>query len=398
MLGFGTRTKTSTYGAIIDVGSGSVGVGILKSDTREKLPEIIYVHRVYMRPAEDPTNTKDRLRKMREALFSATLLLSKDGMQTLHDHNPKARIKRILVTCSSPWAHTISRNIEFKKEHEFKITRSLISELVKSAEEEIISHINESDIAGSLGLVIERATVNFRVNDYLINDPAGLKGTSLKLSHITGLVPEEVLSATYEVRDKILTGAELSAHTYMLVVYCVLRDLFPHTHSLSIVDVTGESTEIGIVEDGILTETTSMPYGSNTLVRDVSSKTGGSTEDVLSYLKALGEQALHDAESTKSKGHLTQYKKHLAEMLEELRTQRPLPQTMVITALPQLEPLFRSVIPEVAHHITNSDYTILEMQKGILNEIATKNNSDVFITIASRFFHKLHGCGEIDTV
>jgi hypothetical protein len=385
-----------TYGVILDVGSGSVGVGILKSDEKEKMPTIIFSHRVYMRPAIESYDEGDRMRRMREALFSACLILSKDGLQALHDVDTGAQIGRMLVTCSSPWSHTVSRSVEFTPEKEFKVTETLVAELIQNAESEIAEHIDAPGFIGSQGLaVVERATVNIEVNEYHVDNAIGLHGSTLSLFHITGLIPEEILKAVEEVQEKILMQTKLSAHTYMLVAYCVLRDLFPNARTLSIVDVTAEATEIGIVQDGILEETIHVPYGSNTLIREIAEKTKGSPDDVMSYLRALGERMVHDEAYESVLAHLENYKQAVGEMLKRIHGRRAIPTTMVVTALPQLQRLFGAEIPKLAQSITGDAYTLLELQKNVLNEIANNRNDDVFIAIASRFFHKLHGCGEL---
>ncbi len=399
MFHLGISQKTATYGVVLDVGSGSVGVGIIKSDHDERLPVIIFSHRVYMRLTTENAEPADRMRKMREALFSACLILSKDGLQALLDYDRGAKIGRILVTCSSPWAHTISRNVEYAPEKEFRVTESLIKDLARSAEDEIAEQIDEAGIAGSFGLsVVERATVNVELNQYQVDHPIGLTGSVLSLTHITGLVPQEILKAVNEVQDKILTHTQMSAHTYMLIVYCVLRDLFPKTTTLTIIDVTAEATEIGIVENGILRETLHVPYGSNTLIRDIAARTKGSPDDIMTYLRGLGEQVMDESIQKRALEHLESYADAVREMFKKIHARRTIPNTMVITALPQLQTLFSMQIPKIASEITGDEYTLLELQKGILDEIATNKNDDIFVTIIARFFHKLHGCGEIETV
>ena len=400
MLGFGTHTKSVTYGAIIDVGSGTVGVGIVKSDYNKKLPEVIFSHRIEMRIADADTNTpEDQMRRMREALFSASLILSKDGLTALHSLNPHAKISRILVTCASPWAYTISKNVDYVHDSSLKITPAFIHDLEQSAEDEIAKGMEVFEESGSSDLkVVERATVDLKVNGYSVNDPVGLYGHEFSLSHIAGLVPKEVLDAVHEVQEKILTDTKISAHTYMLVIYCVLRDLFPKTDSLTIIDVTGESTEIGIVENGVLLESIHSRCGSNTLVREISEKTKGSHQDTISSLQALAENTSSPQSIEALKLHLETYTQDLTHTIESIHKNMNIPTTVVVTAQPAMRALFSTLAKDVLSNITQTTPTVLELDTKILDEVALRNNQDIFIAIASRFFHKLHGCGEIETL
>jgi len=397
MLQFGRKNGTVTYGAIIDVGSGSVGVGILKSDHQKKLPEILYSHREPMRVGKT-VDRDEKIRQMREALFSASLALSTEGLKVLGDAEKGVKIKRILVTCASPWAHTVSRNILFHNDEEVRITSSLIQNLINDTEKEIEGSLDESAVIGKLGLhVVERATVSAKVNGYLIHNPANLRGTDVELSQIMGLVPEEVLEAVYEVQEKILVDTKLSAHTFMLVDYCVLKDLFPKTDSLTIINVTGESTEIGVVENGILVGVKHAPYGSYTLLRNAS-RLGGNPEHVHSTLRGYVEKTLSDAQLKETEGLVEKYRTVVSDAFKEFHKDKNIPHTFAITAAPQLEAFYKKILPEIAGSTLGGKYTVLEIKDKDSHAIPSPPETDVFILLASRFFHKLHGCGEIDTL
>lgn len=397
MFGLRRKAKTVTYGVIIDVGSGSVGVGIVKSDYHKELPEIIFAHRTPMRIDDEKVDTKHYLRKMKEALFSATLILAKDGLNALHESDRHATVKRVLVTCSAPWAHTISKRVAYEHDNDFKITETLIKELVSNAEKEMAKNLGNMDLITSTGpRVVERATVQYEVNDYPVYDPVALSGKTFSLFHVTGIVPEEIIDAVHEVQEKILTDTKLSTHTFMLVVYCVLRDVFREQNALSIINVTREATEIGIVNDGALVDSIHTPYGSNTLVREIVKQSGGTTEDAVSQLRTFSEQTTNKDSRKKMQTYFASYTESVSEAIRIITEDKALPQTIAITAPPQLEDFFAQTLPCIAEEATGVKYTILNFQKGLLDEIAVNHNADVLTAVTSRFFHKLHGCGEFE--
>ena len=399
MFGMGHKETDTTYGAIIDVGSASVGVGIVESNHTLKLPKILYVHREEMRMSEKSDTLEDALRNMRETLFSVCLRLGNDGIRTLMAHNADARIGRVLVTCSSPWSHTISRNIEYANDKPFKITESFIDELVNSAEHEAAAVLSESEIVTTLGLtIVERATINIAANGYHVTNPFDATVNNVSLSHVIGLIPESILEAIHEVQEKILTDTKLSAHTYILVMYCVLRDLYPKLSSLCIVDVTGESTEIGIVEDGVLIKTAHSPSGSNSMLREIMKKTKKSKEDIISQLRTLDENSADESARANIDTLLKTFDNELQKTLSKVFETNRIPYKIITSSQPDLQDLFAHRIPVIAHRVTGEKYSSLELQPKLLDEIAQEVNKDVFITMASRFFHKLHGCGEIETI
>ena len=396
MFGLSGSSKKATYGVLIDVGSGSIGVAIVSSNERKKLPEILFTHRIKMRPG-DTSNTADYMRRMREALFSASLILAKEGLGMLREYDKTGKISRILVTCSSPWAETISRKVTYTHDSPFKVTDNLLEELVKNAEKEM-GGVVETEILGSSSNlhVVERATVHYEVNDYLVKNPIDLTGESLSLFHVTGVVPEEILDAVHEVQEKVFSETEISIHTFLLVIYCVLRDIFPERASLSIVNVTGEATEIGIIHEGVLVDSVYAPYGSNTLIREISDESKKTPEDIATDLRAYAEETSHSASTEKVETHIASYAVHLSEAIKTVTDERALPETMIITGSAQLSTFFQKIIPQIAHETTKTDFRIIDLKKHVIDEIAKDHQEDVYLAIVSGFFHKLHSCGDFE--
>ncbi len=398
MFGLGSK-KNALYGVLVDIGSGSVAVAIVKSDHTEKVPHILFSHRVYTHIGKSNTAKADHMRKIREALFSASLILSKDGLQALTAYDPHAKIQKIFVTCSSPWALTVARNVSYENEEELKISDALINDLIKSAEQEIEEKVGESGITGSLGLeIVERTTVDIRINEYSVARPIGLHGKQIDLTHITGLIPKEILEAVYEVQDKVFTGAHVHAHTFMLVMYCVLRDIFPKLDAHIIINVTAEATEFGIVENGTLVETISTPYGANTLLRDITENSNKTAADALTRIRGYTENTLTEHAHTEIEALLTPYTEAIQKTLGDIMMYRAIPNTCIITAQPQYNDLFKQLITRAIDASTKVKHTSLMLPKEAFENILLPDTSpDIFITASARFFHKLHGCGEMDT-
>ncbi len=393
MFSFRRRNDKHVYGVLVDIGSGTVGVGIVSSHPNDQLPKIIYSHRTMMRITKHPVEKEERLRRVKEALFSATLALSQEGYQTLTAYDTKARIEKLYVTCSSPWAFTVARNIHYENDKSFKITRSMLQDLIQSAEEEVFSEFrkyssnNEDEFS-----IVERATVDISVNDYPVLNPISLKGTVLGLSHIAGLVPKEIINSLHEVQDKLFPETELRAHTYMLVMYCVLRDIFPRMPSLCIIDVTGEATEFGIVENNLLIENTFIQYGSTSFIRDIIDTTDKPLSDIESTMRAYGDETLLSSPDFVT--HMELYEKKIEEAIQNILERRAFPSQVVITAHQSCEKIFKKMIENAIKKVTGKESSILSIEPTLVNEIFHEAEPDVYLALGARFFHKLHGCGE----
>jgi cell division ATPase FtsA len=381
------------FGALIDIGSGTVGVAIVASNSKEKLPTILYTKRIMMRVAKQGTHKSEDVRRVREALFSAALALSQEGQQALFAHNPRAKITKLYVTCSSPWSYTVARNVRYEDDESFKVTQSVIDDLVQSAESEILSHLEEHSYINEKEFeVVERATVDITVNDYTVASPLHLSGTTLGLSHIAGVVPKELMEALHEVQSKLFPNTELRVHTYMLVMYCVMRDLFPRLHSLCIVDITGEATEFGIVENNLLIENTFAPYGSNTFIRDAMHASGKPMSDISTSIQAQAD--MHMTESAELQPQIEAYEQVLTDTIRHILARRTLPTSIIITAHRPYEQFFRQILARTLSSVTDKKLSIVSIEQNIVDEISHGAGNDVYLALGARFFHKLHGCGE----
>jgi hypothetical protein len=335
----------------------------------------------------------DNLRRVREALFSACLLLSQEGYLALKSYDPRGKVSKVYVTCSSPWSYTLAQHVQYENDIRFKINQSIIDDLIQSAILEISNHLKESKLITDEGFeTVEQATMNVRINDYLVSNPIGLSGTMVSLSHIVGLIPREILNGVYEVQDKLFRNSEHRVHTYTLVMFCIIQDMFKNVHSMCIIDVTGEATEFGIAENSLLLENTFVPFGSNTFIRTIMQRTEKPQSDIITMM-----QAYSDGSQTMTKefiDHIDQCAETIADGLRKILERRLIPTEIFITAHKPHEKLFRDIIAAAFKKVSDSERQIVLIDSTIINQISKGENGDAYLALSARFFHKLHSQSE----
>lgn len=394
---FNLRRQKSdvVYGVLIDISSGSIGVAIVMSLHDMKLPKIVYSHRNTMRISKSTAENPNDIRRLREALFSALLTLSQDGKQILNELDSEANISKLYVTCSSPWSYTVARTVHLENDEPFKVTSAVINDLVQSAETEILTHLRErASISDKAFSIVERVTVDIAINEYPVIHPLNLKGTSLGLSHVAGVIPQDILDAVYEVQEKLFPKTEIRTHTYMLVMFCVMRDLFPRLDSMCIVDITAESTECAIVEKGLLIENEAVPIGSSTFIRNVMTSTDKPSADIQSYMACVGDGAHLD--SSDFDEYIKEYEQKISDLIMHIMSKRVIPSEIIVTTHKPYEQFFSPIITRVFKRVLNTEPHVLSIKNEIVKEISEGADEDVYLALAARFFHKVHGCGESD--
>lgn len=389
MFGFGNDTTKQLFAALIDISSDSVGVAIVAISQESKLPTLLYSYRTHMRITNFDSVKSDNLRRVREALFSACLLLSQEGYLKLQSHNARGKVSKVFVTCSSPWSYTLAQNVKYENDIRFKVNQNIIDDLIQSAVLEISNHLKESGLLSKEGFeTVEQVTMNVQLNDYPVAEPIGLSGTSVSLSHIVGLVPKEISSSLQEVKEKLFRNSESRIHTYILVMFCVIQDLFKKVHSMCIINVTGEATEFGIAENGLLIENSFVPSGYNTFTRSIMQKTGKPQSDVVTLM-----QAYKDGSHTPVgllDDYIDDFSNIVADNFRKILERRVIPNEIFITVHTPHEKLFRDIIETALKKVSLPKRHLVLIDANIINQISDGDNEDIPLSLGARFFHTLH--------
>jgi hypothetical protein len=392
---WGKHTNSPFYGVIIDVHSGSIGIAIVSSDPSKRAPDILYSHREFIKIFETP-DTASMIRALRHALFAATLEFSQEGMKVLQSHDPRARINKVLFVCGAPWAHTATRLIHLQEKEKFTITEEKIGALIKAAEQRDEEEYRSSELLKELNVtLVEHAIVNTSVNGYPTHDPYGTVGTELSLAHISGLIPQAIIDAVSDIEEKIVTHAVRTTHTFALILFCVLRDLYPHTKNALIIDISGESTEIAIMQDEVLLEAKVFPWGGNTFVRELAKSLKTFPDEALAHIRGHSEttpEAIRLAISTIGERYTSAFTDALADLGERYI----IPKRIYLLGSRKMDHFFEKLITHIMQTMPGNKSAVTLINDDLLKKTTESTESeDVFITLEARFFHKLHGCGDI---
>ncbi len=390
---FGKNQKV--YGVIVDVHSGSVGTAIVHLDLAKKTPELIFSHREHIKILENP-NTAGLIRALRHALFSVALQLQQEGMKALREYDDTARILKTLFVCGAPWAHTATRFIHVEDKEPFLITEEKVKSLIVEAERRDEEELQTTTLLKELNVaLIESAIVNTAVNGYPSDNPYGKKARELSLAHISGLIPQTIIDAVADLEEKVLPRALRTSHTFALVLFCVLREMYPHTRHAVCIDISGESTELAIMQDEVLLETYVIPYGTYTFVRDVARELQTFPDEALTHIKEYGDSTAKRIRASIDKVSEV-YVAHLKEAYTALGLRYSIPKHFFLLTSRNLHTFFDAVVHRASEIYIGEHGSFISLNKAIAEDTKEKGTvSDVFFNIESRFFHKLHGCGDI---
>ncbi len=393
---FGLGKRNTPYGVVVDVHSGSVGMAIVHSEPSMKLPELIYSHREYIKIAENP-DTAGLVRALRQALFAASLHLSQEGTRALTEYDPTGVLSKILLVCGAPWANTVTRFINVEDREPFVVTEDKVKGLIAEAERRDEEELKTASLLRELNIsLVERSVVNMAVNGYPVHEPYGKRGTELSLAHISGLVPQAIIDAVQDIEEKLLPQTTHASHTFALVLFCVVRDLYPTTHQGLLIDISGEATEICIMQEDILMETCVFPFGTHTFLRMLATELNTFPEEAMTHLKEYGEHTPEPIKLAIAKVS-EQYIRSLREAYTLLEERYSIPHHLFLTTSRSLHTYFDQIVRQVSEKYISPHGTFTSLNSDMIKEQVSKvKTEDVFFLIEARFFHKLHGCGELN--
>lgn len=265
---------------IIDLSSGSVGGALV--DFSEEKPKIITNQRLYL-PLNHSINREFWEKSIFEKLEELLENLTKEGANKFHLDQEKfgeRKIKKTFCVVSAPWSSSSIEKFGKTEKEPFLVTLKSIQEM---AEKQSRGESQENFMP------IERRIVQVKLNGYLTENPLNKKTRKIELTAFEGRIDKKIIGNLERVISRKIQS-EIIFHTHTLAVFSILEKIFPESKNYLISEITGEATELTLVEDGMIKKTISIPKGKNFFLRAVSEKFRVNPEVALSFLRLYYER------------------------------------------------------------------------------------------------------------
>lgn len=258
---FGKAQKKEELILVFNIGSSSVK-GALFYLQKSGVPKVIYSIREPI-ILEEEVNIDRLLSLTIKSLEIVTDKIYKKGI------GAPSRIFCILL---SPWYISQTRVINFKKNTPFVFTPKLADDLIKKEvgflQEEYFKKYK--NIGNSIRL-IELKNIKITLNGYETEKPLNKKAKELEMAVFLSMSAEEVCKKIEETIIKRFSFKEIKFSSFTMVSFAVVRDMYTHQENFLLINVGGEITDISMVKNNVLRESTSFPLGINFMIRAVAS-------------------------------------------------------------------------------------------------------------------------------
>ncbi len=236
---------------VYDIGSSSVAAGLVRFSDGHS-PELLWTGREAVVFKKKP-NAEKLISEMLRAL-------ERVSKNALEQH---IQIKKIFYVFSSPWTHCQTRLINKNFGEVTLITNLFIEKLIHDEEKNF-------DL-GSDMRVIERRAIHTKLNGYPTHHPFGKKASQAEIPLFISAVGDSILDSVQHTTAKYFNFRKSIPHSFMLLSYLTVRDVFAAEKDFLIIDVLGEISTVSIVIGGVLLHSGSFPLGTNSITRHVAS-------------------------------------------------------------------------------------------------------------------------------
>jgi cell division ATPase FtsA len=299
---------------LCDVGSGSMTVSLVLY-SKYSQPTFLYTVTKGFTVPDKPDSFK-LVDNMLSSLDE--LILKVVDESSVHSKKTKEtnEIQNVVLSFSSPWFLPKTKQIEINEEKPFVITEAYLKKLLNQEEENFKKEIRESseNKEGDFE-IIENSIVHVKVNGYVISKIIGQRVSSFSAYFCMSLISKDVWGKIHTIVQKHthLDKEKIILHTFPVVSFTVLRDMFSDFQDFILMDVTSEVTDLTLVSGDVLIKTTSIPLGRNYIIRQIAKQFGVPSEIAESDLSLYSTQKLIAETSDKIQNILIDIEKEWAE-------------------------------------------------------------------------------------
>jgi hypothetical protein len=316
---------------------------------------------------------------------------------------PMGTLDEVVCFLGSPWFATQIRTVHTVKNAPFAVTDTLIAEILKKDRElfqknELSGYATQGDQA----VIFEQELSQILLNGYQIKQLQGLLTKEIDLVYLISIASETLLKEFTTAIARPLHTKDIIFRSFVHAHVSVARDLLVSHDSFLALDVSGELTDVSLVQAGVMTQTTSFPFGFYTLLRFVADSLSieiGEAESLLS-LHASGK-----LESRRGVTLAATVEKALAQWVtlfergvDGLSTHYNIPHLVVLTTKHSMSHyLKQAVVSESMHQFTNTSepFSIVVINPAMLasffkSEVPQVNGTEIIESLLLAAKQTLH--------
>lgn len=383
--GKGSKPEIS-FGVVLDIGSGSVGVAIVASALNEKLPSILWSYREYLPDGSSDMDTKNRIST---TILNVFLELGGTGLKILRDMHPGKLPSIIQVSFNAPFAYTISRNVLTNTDKPIRINSKVLSSLESRAKEEAKKQVTTALATKATNLaILSEVVTSVKIDGYPVQLPYNGEGKTISLRQLISLAPDEFIGQIESVRDKILPKAQIDFDSFLSLYSRAVLDLVSFKKDIGLISITAKASEMMIISDGEPRISNFLTKGHHSLATsisqisglDISESLGIMKDNDVDYTKSLSETKMEDLKKT-----ISNYEDELTAFFRSMGDSLIIPKDIYLQVDKNYELFFVNSLSRSLSKATGLKHTVHRFTSQFFN---FSTDTDSRLLCSAYIFHK----------
>lgn len=309
-----SHSEKEQVALLIDVGNSVVTSSLVAFDG-ENIPKFLCSYATPFVISERPDASR-LIESLMATLDAQMTVMMKNCFNHKYWQGKRNKINSALVSFSSPWFVFKTKHILITNEKDFIISESFLNEVTNK--EETLFKTELSNNTEDQFEIIEKSLIHTKINGYSLNSIIGKKTKNLEAFLCLSALDKGILERVFNTvsRYSHIPNQNILVHTFPLVSFAVVRDNFETSGEFIVMDVTGDVTDLTLVQNSVIMQTVSMPSGRNFLIRQICRTFDVSAEIAESMLHMFNTDRMEDDGKLKMEELLTLVEKEWAIYFE----------------------------------------------------------------------------------
>ncbi len=359
---FASSKKENTL--LIDIGSTSVACALTHNE-KGKSPVMDFSVR-FPFSKNVPGDQQSIETQMLVTLKEILALTFQNGLKTLFRKARPKDIDTVLIGLSSLWytSKLETKTIEDKKG--IKLNEGKLKNLIEAEKQIFLNELKETYKDG--GEIFEADILGVSANGYRIENWLGKEASSFELTYLLSAAPAKMIR---KIEDQVIgsfgTRRGISINSINSLLSKLIFHSFKNIHSALLVDLSGDTSNLLFIRDGIAEKNKHLSFGISSLVQNIADNLLVPLPIAESYLSlyskdVLNTQSMQELNKVFSESE-DEWSLHKALVGDDVNFSSP--QTIFLVSDTPYAVIGRTILKDI---FPDKEVILLDCQNGFLKE------------------------------
>jgi cell division ATPase FtsA len=296
------KKESKTLGVAFDIGTASVSAALFELPARGTKPSIVKTYRKFHKVA---------LRQNASHFSKATLNQLSAILKEIQDDQKGKMPQFYSIGLSSIFYLGKTERLHEQWPKAKTISQTDINNYIEKGKQKFFTDLKREDV-----IIFEIILMKSMLNGYAIERPVGKSAEEIELWMHFAATSKDLYDNFLSIVHGFRSDAKIIFATFPVNAWMLVREnIFPE-HSVMLVDIGGELTEVTFVVDGVITEVLSLPFGVLNILLRIAESEFIEIENALSLLKTYTEGSLDKETAARIHGIIRKEMKSWEESFE----------------------------------------------------------------------------------